>query len=115
MQVTPFKPQSRARRLFHLLAGFFLGQAAVQGISVIIGIFLVRTLDVRSYAEFGLAFGFQATASVLMDLGFAGTIIPLVGEHASNPELVGKYVRRPSPFGTVRSGYFLHLWLSPSS
>lgn len=85
--------QRRAQRLLHLLASFFLGQAAVQGISVVIGIYLVRSLSIRSYAEFGLALGFQSTAAILMDLGFAGTVIPLVGERASDREVVGRYVR----------------------
>lgn len=85
--------QRRAQRLLHLLASFLLGQAAVQGISVVIGIYLVRSLSIRSYAEFGLALGFQSTAAILMDLGFAGTVIPLVGERASDREVVGRYVR----------------------
>jgi len=93
VELTPPKGVSRSRKLFHILAGFFLGQAAVQGISVIIGLFLVRSLSVYSYAQFGLALGFQATASILMDLGFAGTVIPLVGERGSDRALVGKYVR----------------------
>jgi O-antigen/teichoic acid export membrane protein len=89
----PFKVQNRTRRLFDLLAGFFLGQAAVQGISVVTGIFLVRSLSIHAYAEYGLALGFQSTAAILMDLGFAGTVIPLVGERASDRAWVGKYVR----------------------
>jgi O-antigen/teichoic acid export membrane protein len=89
----PPKVQSRTRRLLQLLASFFLGQAAVQGIGVISGIFLVRALSVRAYAEFGLALGFQSTAAFLMDLGFAGTVIPLVGERASDTAWVGRYVQ----------------------
>ena len=38
-------------------------------VSVLIGLFLVRSLSVNAYAQFGLALGFQATASTLMDLG----------------------------------------------
>jgi O-antigen/teichoic acid export membrane protein len=79
--------------LLQLLASFFLGQAAVQGIGVVTGIFLVRALSVSAYAEFGLALGFQSTATFLMDLGFAGTIIPLVGERVSDRGLAGRYVR----------------------
>ena len=65
----------------------------VQGISFLIGLFLVRALSISSYAQFGLALGFQATASTLMDLGFASTIIPLVGERTSDRALIGRYVR----------------------
>jgi O-antigen/teichoic acid export membrane protein len=85
--------KSRMQRLLRLLTSFALGQAALQGVSFVIGLFLVRSLSVRSYAQFGLALGFQGTASILMDLGFASTVIPLVGERTSDRALVGKYVR----------------------
>jgi O-antigen/teichoic acid export membrane protein len=87
------RPDTRIRRLLGLLASFFLGQGALQGVSVLIGLFLVRSLSVSAYAQFGLALGFQATASTLMDLGFASTVVPLVGERISDRALVGKYVR----------------------
>lgn len=70
------QPDTRIRRLLGLLASFFLGQGALQGVSVLIGLFLVRSLSVRAYAQFGLALGFQATAATLMDLGFASTVVP---------------------------------------
>ena len=55
--------------------------------------FLVCALSVEHYAQFGLAFGFQTTASMSMDLGYASTIIPLVGERVNNRALVGSYLR----------------------
>lgn len=84
---------TRARRIAKLLTDFVLGQGTVQGIGALVGLFLVRTLSVTDYAQFGLASGFQATASVLMDLGYASTIIPLVGERIADRKLVGQYVR----------------------
>lgn len=84
---------SRIRRILNLILGFFLGQGAVQGIGVIIGLFLIRALSVSDYAKFGLASGFQATTSTLMDLGIASTIIPLVGDRVLDPDVVGRYVR----------------------
>lgn len=83
----------RNRRILDTILGFFLGQGALQGTNLLIGIFLVRTLSVSDYAKFGLASGFQATVSSLMDLGFASTIIPLVGDRISDRLLVGRYVR----------------------
>ncbi|MGD0646772.1 MAG: hypothetical protein ABR971_02180 [Acidobacteriaceae bacterium] len=84
---------SRLRRITNLVFSFFLGQGALQGIGVITGLFLIRALSVSDYARFGLASGFQATTSILMDLGCASTIIPLVGERALDPVVVGRYVR----------------------
>ena len=89
----PPELRQRSRRLLRVLSAFFLGQAAVQGLSTVIGIYLVHKMSIRAYAEFGLALGFQSTAAILMDLGFAGTVIPLVGERASDRQIVGRYVR----------------------
>lgn len=88
----PKRPQ-RGRRIFRILASFFLGQGAAQGISVLAGLFLVHTLSVEAYAQFGLAAGFQSVFSILMDFGFASTIIPMVGEQKENRVLMGRYVR----------------------
>ena len=83
----------RGRRAFRVLINFFLGQGAVQAIGVLAGLLLVRRLSVEAYAQFGLATAFQALVAVLMDLGFASTIIPLVGEQREDRALVGRYVR----------------------
>ena len=95
---TPAEPpipatDSRTRRILALLTDFVLGQGVMQGIGVLVGLFLVRSLSVSDYAKFGLAAGFQFTTSTLMDLGYASTIIPLVGHRISDRVLVGRYVR----------------------
>ena len=74
------------------IGAFFAGQGAVQILGVVFGLILVRLLTVESYAQFSLALGFQTTLGSLMDLGYAGTIIPLVGERFSDPAVVGAYV-----------------------
>lgn len=83
----------RGRRIFLKIASFFLGQGAVQGLGILSGLYLIRVLSVESYAQFGLAQGFQVTVGLLMDLGFASTIIPLVGSRGDDRALVGQYVR----------------------
>lgn len=83
----------RLHRALRLLGGFMFGQGALQGVNIFVGLFLMRALTVENYAQFGLAFGFQATAATLMDLGYASTIIPLVGERFSDRALVGSYLR----------------------
>lgn len=80
-------------RVLATVSSFFLGQGALQAVNAVVGLFLVRTLTIEAYAQFGLAFGFQSTAANLMDLGFASTIIPLVGDRLNDRNLVGKYVR----------------------
>jgi O-antigen/teichoic acid export membrane protein len=85
--------KSRTHRIFSAVLSFLLGQGALQGVNLIIGLFLVRALSVSEYAKFGLASGFQITTSILMDLGYAATIIPLVGERIFDRALVGRYVQ----------------------
>lgn len=84
---------SRGRRIATVLTGFLLGQGTAQGLSVLSGMFLVRALSIEAYAQYGLATAFQTVFSVLMDLGFASTIVPLVGERRDDRALVGRYVR----------------------
>jgi O-antigen/teichoic acid export membrane protein len=81
------------QRIVRVTAGFFFGQGTLQGVNVLVGLFLVRALSVEHYAQFGLAFGFQTTASLLVDLGYTSTIIPLVGERVNDRALVGSYLR----------------------
>jgi O-antigen/teichoic acid export membrane protein len=83
----------RGHRISKLLTTFFLGQGVLQGINILAGLYLVRSMSTEAYAQFGLAAGFQQTVGLLMDLGFTSTIIPLVGDQGDNKMLVGKYVR----------------------
>ena len=83
----------RGRRILSLVTRFFLGQGALQGINILVGLYLVRILSIEAYAQFGLTVGFQQTVGLLMDLGFASTIIPLVGARGDDRGLVGRYVR----------------------
>src|SRR5580698_3343929 len=87
---TQFK--DRWKRIITLAVTFLFGQAALQGINVLVGLYLVRALSVEHYAQFGLAFGFQTTVCMLMDLGFTSTIIPMVGERTNDRALVGSYL-----------------------
>ena len=84
---------SRRRRIARVLTNFIFGQGASQGISILISLFLVRKLSVEAYAQFGLATGFHMVFGILMDMGFASSIVPLVGERAHDRALMGRYVR----------------------
>jgi O-antigen/teichoic acid export membrane protein len=84
---------ARVQRILGVLISFALGQGAAQGLNVVVGLYLVRHLSIQSYAQLGLATGFQLMFTTLMDLGFAGTIVPLVGADRNDRALVGRYVR----------------------
>lgn len=85
--------RARLRRVATLVIQFFLGQGSVQGLNIVIGLYLVHVLSVNAYAQYGLATSFQQLMGLLMDLGFASTIIPLVGSRRDDHALVGRYVR----------------------
>jgi O-antigen/teichoic acid export membrane protein len=82
----------KGSRALQIAMNFFLGQGVLQGIGAIGGFLLVRHMSVDAYAQFGLVTAFQAVVAVLMDLGFAGTIIPLVGARRDDRTVVGRYV-----------------------
>jgi O-antigen/teichoic acid export membrane protein len=86
-------PDARWQRIVSLASTFLLGHGTLQGVNVLVALFLVRALSVEHYAQFGLAYGFQMTVALLMDLGYASTIIPLVGERVDDRALVGSYLR----------------------
>lgn len=81
------------RKALHILAQLIWGQGAVQAVNLAASVFLLHRLSVESYAQFGLALGFQNVFSILMDMGFAGTIVPLVADKRDDKALVGRYVR----------------------
>ena len=78
-----------AARISH----FGAWQLASQGIQLITGFLLVRWLSLEAYAQFGVALGFQSMLNMLVDLGFSGSIVALVGERIHDRENVGRYIR----------------------
>lgn len=87
------KGRFRRKHFLQATTGFLFGQGALQILNGLAALFLVRVLSVEHYAQFGLAYGFQMAATLLMDLGFSGTIIPLVGDQISDRARIGKYLR----------------------
>jgi O-antigen/teichoic acid export membrane protein len=65
---------------------------------MITGFLLLRWLSVEAYAQYSVAFGFQSTLSMLIDLGFSGSIIALVGERGSDKKVIGAYIRSAKYF-----------------
>ncbi len=84
---------SKGKRALHIVSSFLLGQGASQAIGVVSGFLLVHMLSVEAYAQFGIATAFQGVFTILMDVGFAATIVPLVGDRGHDRVLVGRYVR----------------------
>lgn len=76
-----------------MLAQFLSGQLLVQFLNALIGFLLLRWLSKLDIAQFGIAFAFQSTLSALVDLGFSGSVVTLVGENKADRSVVGNYIR----------------------
>jgi O-antigen/teichoic acid export membrane protein len=80
-------------RLARLVGGVLSAQTLAQVLTVASGFLLLRWLSVEEYAQYTVALGFVGTLSVLVDLGFAGAVMPLVGDRARDPAVFGTYMR----------------------
>ena len=86
---------------------FLLNQGGIQLLSLCTGLLVLRWMSVESYAQYSVAFGFQGSVGMLIDLGFTGTIIALVGTRIDEPAVIGKYIRSALHFRT--RGFLLGL------
>ncbi len=86
---------------------FLLNQGGIQLLSLCTGLLVLRWMSVESYAQYSVAFGFQGSVGMLIDLGFTGTIISLVGARIHEPAVIGKYIRSALHFRT--RGFLLGL------
>lgn len=90
------RPKQRSASKFlktaRLLSGVFAGQGSVQLLLALSGFLLIRWMSVTSYAQYTITFGFVATLSLVVDLGFANAVIALVGPRIDDPAIVGGFI-----------------------
>ena len=94
-KASPLSVSSSRQRLktwARVLSHFLAGQACLQAVNAVTGLLLLRWLSVTAYAQYSIAFGFQSMFAMLVDLGFSGTIVALVGDRVNDKEVVGKYI-----------------------
>jgi O-antigen/teichoic acid export membrane protein len=84
---------SRLARGAHLIGRFLAGQLLVQAVNLTTGLLLIRWLAVEQFAQFSVAFAFQTTINMLVDVGFSNSIIALVGQRGSDPAVVGGFLK----------------------
>ena len=82
----------RFRRWSPMVAKFFLGQSINQAIGLLTGFLLLRWLSIDDYAQCSFTLGFQSMIALLLDMGFSGSIVALVGDRTSDPAVVGAYI-----------------------
>lgn len=85
----------RDRFLFWAAKSWQFGgwQVLLQSIQLVTGFLFVRWLSYETYAQYGLTQGFQSMLAQLVDLGFSGSIIALVGQRVGDREVVGRYMK----------------------
>jgi O-antigen/teichoic acid export membrane protein len=74
------------------IAEFLTKQGITMAGNLLYGLLCVRLLPVADYAKFVVVFSIQGTLVVLMDIGITGSLIPLVGEHLGDRQLIADYV-----------------------
>jgi O-antigen/teichoic acid export membrane protein len=74
------------------IAEFLTAQGITMAGNMLYGLLCVRLLPIADYAKFVVVFGIQGTLVVLMDIGISGSLIPLVGEHVEDRQLIADYV-----------------------
>lgn len=79
---------TKLRRVFESLSA----QGFTTVINLLYGLLCVRLLPVEGYAKFSLLFAFQASLSLLVDVGSTSAIAPLVGERIGDLQLIADYV-----------------------
>lgn len=89
---------TRYKRWAALISVFLAGQGSVQVLNLISGFLLLRWLSVEAYAQYSVATGFQSTLGMLVELGFSGSILALVGDRGSDKKVVGTYIRSVKHF-----------------
>lgn len=74
------------------------------------GFLCVRLLPISEYAKFAVVFGFLGTLTVLMDISFSSTLVPLIGERIDDLQLIADYV------ASLRQlAHWLYIALAPAT
>ena len=77
---------------FRQVAHFLTKQGITMVGNLLYGFLCVRLLPVPDYAKFVVVFGIQGTLIVLMYVGISGSLIPLIGEHIEDRQLIADYL-----------------------
>jgi O-antigen/teichoic acid export membrane protein len=108
----------KARAWTRRISSFVAGQGAIQALNLASGFLIIRWLSVEAYAQYSVAFAFQNTVGMLVDLGVSGSIVAMVGGRGDQPAVVGAYIRAAKHYRTISfmivipasAGFFV--WMS---
>jgi O-antigen/teichoic acid export membrane protein len=86
-----YRGTSIARKL-HRVFEFFTSQGITVAGNLFYGFLCVRLLPISEYAKFTVVFAVLGTISLLMDISFSSTLLPLIGERTDDRQLIADYV-----------------------
>jgi O-antigen/teichoic acid export membrane protein len=100
------------------IGSFVVGQGAIQALNLVSGFLIIRWLSVEAFAQYSVAFAFQNTVGMLVDLGVSGSIVAMVGGRGNEPAVIGTYIRAAKHYRTISfavvipasAGFFV--WMS---
>ena len=84
--------QNKFGKWFKLLSIFFTGQIALQFLTAVAGFLIIRFLSKKDYADFSVAFAFQTTMGILVDIGFSNSIVALVRDRVKDDSVIFGYI-----------------------
>jgi O-antigen/teichoic acid export membrane protein len=76
----------------HRVIEFFTSQGITMAGNLFYGFLCVRLLPISEYAKFAVVFASLGTITVLMDISFSSALLPLIGEHINDRQLIADYV-----------------------
>lgn len=87
-----FEPWKFALSKWRSIVEFLTSQGITMAGNLLYGFLCVRLLSISDYAKFAVVFGILGTLVLLMDIGFSGSLLPLVGERIDDRQLIADYV-----------------------
>ncbi len=94
----------------HRVLEFLTSQGITMAGNLFYGFLCVRLLPISEYAKFAVVFGVLGTITVLMDISFSGTLLPLVAERIDDRRLIADYV------ASLRQlAHWLYLVMAPAT
>ena len=117
-QLLPLLRSEKVRAWTRRIGSFVVGQGAIQALNLACGFLIIRWLSVEAYAQYSVAFAFQNTVGMLVDLGVSGSIVAMVGGRGNEPAVLGTYIRAAKHYRTISflivipasAGFFV--WMS---
>ena len=76
----------------HRVVEFLISQGIALAGNLLFGLLCVRLLPIPEYAKYVVVYGVLGTLSLLIDVGFSQSLLPLIGSRIDDSRLIADYV-----------------------